>query len=120
VKIRLVALAAVIAAALLSCKPIQRLGNEIPTATVADTTVAGTVGNPAYLVGHGHDADGDDLSYLWYYADAPALSTDAPLYNYTSATAYVVPDVSGDYVFFFQVNDGIEDSKPVKVTVTVP
>jgi hypothetical protein len=120
VKMRLVVLAAAIATALLSCKPIQRLGNEIPTATVADTTVDGTIGNPAYLVGHGHDADGDDLSYVWFYADAPVLSTDAPLHNYTSATAYVVPDESGVYVFLFQVNDGIEDSKPVKVTVTVP
>ena len=73
---------------------------------------------PFYLQGSGDDPDGDDLSYLWVYYDAP-LGSSAGLYGYTSATAYFFPDLTGDYVFLFQVNDGLEDSKPVKVTVTV-
>ena len=122
---RVFVLAIGLAGVVMGCKPIQRMLNELPTASVAVPTQtvsrATLAGASVYLQGTGDDPDGDSLSYLWFPYDAP-LSSNVLIYNYTSATAYFTPDGpedDGAYVFLFQVNDGLEDSKPVTVTVTV-
>ena len=68
-----------------------------------------------------YDPDGDDLEYYWTLAGAPDGSslTSDDVYNSTSSSASFVPDSDGDFVFSLVVSDGIEDSDPDYVTITV-
>jgi len=117
VKQRYLLIAAGLAAALSACTPLQRtLPNEIPVADGGpDQNVS--VLTLVSLNGRGEDADGDSLSYLWYYFDAPPGS-NALLYNYRSAEATFTPDTAGDYIFHLVVDDGVQESRPDRVTVT--
>jgi hypothetical protein len=64
-----------------------------------------------------HDPDGQDISYAWYYFNAPS-GTMAFLDNIKSANPSFNPDIEGDYVFLLVVSDGRDVSKPDSVTIT--
>lgn len=72
-----------------------------------------------FLDGSGSsDPNFDPLSYRWTALAGPS-GTQAVLYNTDRADPYFEPDVAGDYVFQLTVNDGIVDSEPDQVTVTL-
>jgi hypothetical protein len=64
------------------------------------------------------DADGDPLTYKWVMLLKPAGSF-AEIINDTSPSPSFNPDALGDYVAQLIVNDGLGDSLPSTVTITV-
>jgi len=72
-----------------------------------------------YLDGSGSsDADGDELTYSWAFISAPS-GTNALLYNITTSSPYITPDIAGTYTFDLQVNDGTNNSSTDRVVITV-
>ncbi|MBI5755929.1 MAG: tandem-95 repeat protein, partial [Nitrospirae bacterium] len=77
------------------------------------------VTNPVSLDGSGSsDLDGDALTFLWSVASRPSGS-NATLTNPTATNPAFTPDVAGTYIVQLIVNDGIADSAPSTVAVTV-
>ena len=104
---------------LAACDPIRRLlPNSAPVADAGPDRNAALY-STVYLQGDGSDADGDHLDYSWYFFDAPSGS-GAVLYDWDRATAYFSPDQNGPYIFLLTVSDGVAESIPDKVTITVP
>src|SRR5262249_15104645 len=64
------------------------------------------------------DPDGDPLTFRWKFLSRPQGS-QARLAQATTATPSFVADVAGTYVVRLIVNDGLVDSAPATVTVTV-
>lgn len=64
------------------------------------------------------DPDGDPLTYRWRVVNTPAGS-QAVLMNPDLPRPTFVPDRKGPYVLELVVNDGIVDSAPATVTITV-
>lgn len=62
------------------------------------------------------DADGDALTYSWKLVSKPTFSF-ASLRDANSMTASVTPDETGIYIAELVVNDGHEDSDPVRVSI---
>ncbi|MGL4748494.1 MAG: PKD domain-containing protein, partial [Shewanella sp.] len=62
------------------------------------------------------DADGDALTYSWKLVSKPTLSS-ASLRDAYSMIASVTPDEAGVYIAELVVNDGHEDSDPVRVSI---
>lgn len=62
------------------------------------------------------DADGDLLTYKWYFVSNPSNS-NASIINATSAIPSFTPDVSGSYVIALVVNDGKVESTPDNVVI---
>jgi len=98
----------IIVASITNSKPVANAGAKQfvafgPSSTV---TLDGT---------YSTDADNDQLTYKWIL-QVPATSS-AVLSSSTSARPTFTAAVAGDYVAQLTVNDGIEDSAPVFVTV---
>ena len=78
-----------------------------------------TTGSTVQLNGAGSsDADGNPLTYAWSFVSKPAGSA-AVLSNPSVVNPTFVADKSGSYVVQLIVNDGLVNSAPDTVTVTV-
>lgn len=91
--------------------------NEVPVADAgSDQTVS--EGSNARLAGSGQDADSDPLTFMWSQTEGPAVILSSKTDKYPSFTA---PKVVNDTKISFEliVNDGMADSDPDSVTVTV-
>jgi hypothetical protein len=101
------------------CDAVLRLfPNEIPIANAGVDQSDVPLGVAVYLDGSAsRDPDGDNLSYTWFFWDAPAGS-NAVLYGYRTDQPYFTPDQAGTYVFILVVDDGLEESKPDRVEIT--
>ncbi len=92
--------------------------NSAPVANAGKDQIVMT-GSTVRLDGSGSvDANGDALSYSWRVQSSPAGSS-ATLSNAATADPEFAPDLEGAYVFRLVVNDGIIDSAPDNVIVTV-
>jgi peptide/nickel transport system substrate-binding protein len=67
------------------------------------------------LNGSASDADGDSLTYSWMQTTGPNVS----LSDNTTATPRFTPTISDNYTFSLVVNDGIVDSQPDTVVISV-
>ncbi len=98
----------VITAALGNVAPVARAGS-VPGAVPGSTvTLSGEASS---------DANGDPLSYSWVLS-GPTGSV-ATLSSTATETSSFVPDVVGSYVATLVVRDGLLDSAPSTVTITV-
>jgi hypothetical protein len=93
-------------------------GNHPPEANAGpDQTV--TMGSTVQLNGAGAtDVDGDPLTYAWSFVSKPAGSV-ATLANPATVNPTFVADKPGSYVVQLIVRDGLVNSAPDTVTVTV-
>lgn len=88
--------------------PIARAG-EARSAAVADVlTFDGSASE---------DPDGDALTYRWSLVGPASSTTSLTSARYVAAT--LQPDVPGEYQVTLVVNDGLVDSEPATVLVTV-
>jgi len=91
---------------------------------VAPVAIAG--GNQAVLVGAtvtldgsgSYDANSNPLAYQWYLIARPEGSVASLSEEYSTQTGFLA-DKAGNYVIRLVVNDGLLDSDPSIVTVTV-
>ncbi|MHC4607687.1 MAG: PKD domain-containing protein, partial [Planctomycetota bacterium] len=90
-------------------------GNNPPVANAGpDQTV--DAGTPVTLDGSASfDPDSDPITYSWVQTAGPGVTLSGPG---TSSPGFT-PDTPGDHVFRLIVNDGIVDSSPDFVTITV-
>jgi hypothetical protein len=93
--------------------------SNVPPLADAGGNDAAAVGDIVTLDGSGSsDANGDPISYTWSIIGRPLGST-ALLSSSTGVSVTLTPDRSGDYEVRLIVNDGIVDSAPSDVTITV-
>ena len=97
-------------------------GDYVPQANRAPVALAGpaqvvAVGTSVKLNGSATDADQDLVGYTWTLSK-PAGSA-AALLNYHVASPTFNPDLPGVYVATLIVNDGLLDSLPSTVMITV-
>ena len=95
-------------------------GNTRPLANAGiDQTVM--VNDAVIIDGSGSsDADNDVLTYLWAITTQPTTSNiSANLVDLTTTHLVFQADVAGEYVFQLMVNDGMIDSLPNTVMMTV-
>jgi hypothetical protein len=92
--------------------------NKPPVADAgADQTVS--MGDTVTLDGSGsHDVDGDQLTMAWSFVSVPEGSS-ATLSNSTLVNPNFVADLPGTYVVHLTVNDGMVDSAPDTVTISM-
>jgi hypothetical protein len=77
-------------------------------------------GNPVMLDGTGSsDRDGDALTYTWSQIGGPAVALSDPASPKPSFTAPEVGPAGAQLMFQLSVNDGLIDSSPAEVTITV-
>ena len=91
--------------------------NEAPVADAgSDQTV--TEKTVARLAGSASDADGDAVTFKWKQTDGPAVTLSSTTGQYPTFTA---PEVTDDVTLTFQLvaNDGMTNSEPDTVTITV-
>ncbi|HYA37664.1 MAG TPA: PKD domain-containing protein [Candidatus Methylomirabilis sp.] len=95
-------------------------GNSAPVANAGpDQTSNVQVGDAVLLDGStSSDPDGDPLTYSWSFETVPANST-AAFPDPTAAKPSFIPDQPGMYTARLRVNDGLVDSAPDTVSVTV-
>ncbi len=77
-----------------------------------------TKGDFVTLNGSGVDADGDSLTFVWSFISRPSGST-AVLSDPNVANSSFTADQSGSYVLSLIGNDGVVNSLPDTVTITV-
>ncbi|NTV14194.1 MAG: hypothetical protein HGA96_09750 [Desulfobulbaceae bacterium] len=75
-------------------------------------------GNAPLNAGASFDPDGNPLTYLWSMVSMPPGST-AVIFDATAANSGFTPDVVGTYTVRLVVNDGMVDSIPDTMVVTV-
>ncbi|MFC1855469.1 PKD domain-containing protein [Thermodesulfobacteriota bacterium] len=93
--------------------------NNVPPVSDPGTYQAVILGNTVNLDGTGSvDANLDPLTYYWSFISTPAGST-AILAEPSEGFATFTPDMLGSYEVSLIVNDGIVDSLPSIVTITV-
>lgn len=117
------ALSMVLAFGLVSCGEIKEYledseDSDDNTAPVADAGPNQNVstGSQVTLDGSGSaDEDGDTLTFSWSFTSNPEGVT---LSDETAVNPTFTPSVDGSYVLRLVVNDGTEDSKADKITVT--
>lgn len=63
------------------------------------------------------DADGDNLTYNWFFSSVPSGST-ALLTNAATVSPNFTPDLDGDYIASLIVNDGKANSTADSVTIS--
>jgi hypothetical protein len=91
--------------------------NEVPEADAgSDQTVPEN--SSARLAGSGSDADDDALTYAWTQTEGPAVTLSSTTGQYPT---FDVPEVDDETTLTFQliVNDGMVDSEPDTVSITV-
>jgi hypothetical protein len=98
-----------VTAALDNIAPVARTGADQQTIPGARVTLNGSASS---------DANADVLSYRWALSSRPAGSA-AALSDADMPISDFVPDIVGSYVATLVVSDGVLDSAPVSVTVTV-
>ncbi len=92
-------------------------GNSAPVANAGSDQIV-AMGSVVTLDGSGSsDADGDILTYMWYFLSLPEGST-VILENDDSVNPVFTADVDGTYDVRLVVNDGIVDSAIDTVSVT--
>lgn len=97
---------------------LLNVGN-VPPVAEAGTNIAALLGDIVTLDGSGSsDANGDQISFRWFFVSIPAGSS-AVLVNNGSVTPTFQTDRAGDYVVRLTVNDGLADSENDYVTVSV-
>lgn len=97
---------------------LLNVGN-VPPVAEAGTNIAAMLGDIVTLDGSGSsDANGDQISFRWFFVSIPAGSS-AVLINNGSVTPTFQTDRAGDYVVRLTVNDGLADSENDFVTVSV-
>ena len=91
--------------------------NEAPVADAGSDQPV-TEKSVARLAGSGSDADGDALTFKWSQTGGPTITLSSTTGQYPTFTA---PEVSSDTALTFRliVNDGMVDSDPDTVTVTL-
>src|ERR1017187_911883 len=102
----------------ITATPVQ---NQKPTANAGpqQTVQIGAAGaTPVTLSGSGTDPQGLPLTFHWTLPTVPPGSS-ATLSNAGTATPTFVPDVLGPYVATLIVNNGVQNSDPSSVTITV-
>ena len=91
--------------------------NEVPVADAgSDKSVSENTS--ARLQGSGSDPDEDALTFMWSQTEGPAVTLSSTADQYPTFTA---PKVEDDTTLTFQliVNDGMADSEPDTVSITV-
>ena len=91
--------------------------NVAPTAN-AGTDLSVTVGDQVCLTGNGSDDDGDLLTYSWQFTSTPLNSIALFSSTYIAAPCFTA-DEAGVFVAELTVNDGLINSAPSAVTITV-
>jgi len=92
--------------------------NTVPVAVIDNDTQV-EIGQKVELDGsRSQDADGDTLSYRWYFVSRPEGSSSI-LSNALSENPSLIPDALGNYVIALIVSDDKVESDPVTVTVSV-
>jgi len=92
--------------------------SNVPPVADAGNNQAVSVGDLVNLDGSGSsDANYDPLTYSWSFVSTPEGST-AALLNAATAHPSFTADMAGTYEISLVVNDGLEDSFPVSVSVT--
>ncbi len=102
----------------ITATPVQ---NQKPTANAGQpqTVQIGAAGaTPVALSGSGSDPQSLPLTYHWTLPTVPPGSS-ATLSNAGTATPTFTPDVIGPYVATLVVNNGVQNSDPSSVTITV-
>jgi REJ domain/PKD domain len=89
--------------------PVARAGADRSTVPGSTVTLNGSASS---------DANSDPLSFSWTLSSKPAGS-QAVLANANAETSTFVPDLVGSYVATLVVRDGVLDSAPASVTITV-
>ncbi|WOH38230.1 PKD domain-containing protein [Thalassotalea fonticola] len=108
--------------------PIENLNDQQPTppppTNVAPIANAGTdqvitLGETITLSAkNSSDEEGSSLIYIWTLQTAPGNSDTGSVQSSEESFEFT-PDVSGEYNFSLTVNDGEQDSEPVKITIFV-
>lgn len=98
--------------------------NTIPVADAGDNESAEAFAAVGLDGSASVDADGDPLSYYWELVLAPQGGVGSFDNNFIAQPLFTVGDVDGgyvdgDYVLSLTVSDGIADSEPALVTITV-
>ena len=97
---------------------LLNVGN-VPPVADAGENLAAQLGDLITLDGSAsHDANGDMLSYRWQFVSKPTGSVAGLSSRFDVKPSFTV-DVAGDYVIELIVRDGLEQSDPDRVTVTV-
>jgi len=91
--------------------------NVVPTANAGDD-ISVVVGDQVCLTGRGNDDNGDLLTFSWQFASTP-LNSIALFDSANSATPCFTADETGVFVAELMVNDGLVNSSPSTVTITV-
>jgi hypothetical protein len=92
--------------------------NEAPIADAgSDKSVSEN--SSARLQGAGEDPDEDSLTFMWSQTEGPAVTLSSATDQYPTFTAPQVEDDGAVLTFQLIVNDGMVDSEPDTVTVTV-
>ena len=94
------------------------VGNTAPVAN-AGPNQAAKPGDIVTLDGSGStDIDGDFLNYAWTFTSKPTVS-QASLSGATTAMPTFTADIAGNYVLELVVNDGMDNSSAVSVSIIV-
>lgn len=97
---------------------LLNVGN-VPPVADAGVDIAALLGDTVTLDGtSSSDANGDLLSFAWFFDSVP-LGSNATLTNSATARPLFTIDLAGDYVVRLVVNDGLSSSTPDTVTVSV-
>ncbi len=97
---------------------VTSMPNSVPVANAGEDFIW-PVNSAIPLSGeNSSDEDGDILSYLWSIEQSPP-GAKVFLSTKSSATPKLLTDVPGEYVISLIVNDGMRDSAPDSVLITV-
>ncbi|MDX2109157.1 MAG: PKD domain-containing protein [Verrucomicrobiota bacterium] len=99
--------------------PADFTKNDPPVADAGDNQSGVPMGSGVTLNGSGSmDPEGKPLVWKWTLLNMPSTSNASLINTHTSSPAFLA-DASGSYLIELVVNDGIQDSAPARVTVTV-
>jgi hypothetical protein len=94
------------------------VGPEIPPVANPGPNQSVALNTLVFLNGsHSSDSNGNTLTYLWTFTQIPNGS-NASLTGANTVSPTFTVDVPGKYIVMLVVNDGVENSAPVSVTVS--